>query len=128
MSSKVLKSISPKEEEIMTYFWQNGPLFVKDIVDMMDDPKPHINTVSTFVRSLESKGWLGHEQFGTSYKYFALVPMENYREKSLKGFVDRFFGKSYLGFVSSLVKDEKISTEELKQLIEKVESQKSNQK
>ena len=116
------KKLSPKEEEIMSCFWQRGPLFVREVVDMMPDPKPHFNTVSTFVRSLESKGWLTHEQMGNSYRYAPAVSMMEYRERSLRGFIDRFFGRSYLNVVSSLVKEEKISTEELRELIERIEA------
>lgn len=116
------KKLTPKEEEIMSCFWQRGPLFVREVVDMMPDPKPHFNTVSTFVRSLESKGWLTHEQMGNSYRYAPAVSMMEYRERSLRGFIDRFFGRSYLNVVSSLVKEEKISTEELRELIERIEA------
>ncbi len=116
------KKLSPKEEEIMSCFWQHGPLFVREVVDMMPDPKPHFNTVSTFVRSLESKGWLTHEQMGNSYRYAPVVEMTEYRERSLRGFIDRFFGRSYLNVVSSLVKEEKISTDELRELIERIEA------
>ena len=48
------RKLSPKEEEIMSCFWQRGPLFVREVVEMMPEPKPHFNTVSTFVRSLEA--------------------------------------------------------------------------
>lgn len=118
------KRLSPKEEAIMDCFWQHGPMFVRELVDRWPDPKPHFNTVSTFVRGLEAKGWLGHEQVGNSYRYFSLVDALDYRDRSLRGLIDRFFGKSYIGFVSSLVQEEKISTEELKELIEKIESKK----
>lgn len=115
------KKLSPKEEEIMSCFWQHGPLFVREVVDMMPDPKPHFNTVSTFVRSLESKGWLSHEQIGNSYRYAPAVAVDEYRDRSLRGFIDRFFGRSYLNVVSSLVKEEKISTDDLRELIARIE-------
>ncbi|MDE6007260.1 MAG: BlaI/MecI/CopY family transcriptional regulator [Muribaculaceae bacterium] len=120
-----MKKLSPKEEAIMACFWQHGPMFVKEVLDKMDEPKPHFNTVSTFIRSLESKGWLGHETIGNSYRYFPTVDSSEWREKSIGGFVDKFFGKSYLRFVSSLVKDEKISTEELRELIDMIEKNSS---
>lgn len=116
------KKLSPKEEEIMSCFWQHGPLFVREVVDMMPEPKPHFNTVSTFVRSLESKGWLTHEQIGNSYRYAPAVAIDEYRDRSLRGFIDRFFGRSYLNVVSSLVKEEKISTDELRELIARIEA------
>lgn len=113
--------LSAKEEEIMACFWQHGPLFVREVVGMLAAPKPHFNTVSTFVRNLEAKGWLSHEQIGNSYRYFAAVGADDYRERSLRGIVSRFFGNSYLNFVSALVRDDRISTDELREFIAKIE-------
>lgn len=115
------RPLSKKEEEIMNYFWNEGPLFIREIVDQMPEPKPHVNTVATFVRSIEAKGWLTREQIGNSYRYSPAVPMEEVREKSMRGLIDRFFNKSYLSFVSALVKEEKISSDELRELLEKIE-------
>lgn len=116
------KKLSPKEEAIMACFWQHGPMFVREVIEKLDEPKPHFNTVSTFVRGLETKGWLGHEAVGNSFRYFPLVDSSEYRKKSVGGFVDRFFGRSYTRFVSSLVQDEKISTDELRELIAMIEA------
>lgn len=121
------KKLSPKEEAIMDCFWQNGPMFVREVVECLEDPKPHFNTVSTFVRGLEAKGWLGHEQIGNSYRYFPLVEAAEYRDRSMRGLIDRFFGRSYIGFVSSLVKEEKISTDELRELINRIEAQRDKE-
>ncbi len=112
------KRLSPKEEAIMDCIWSHGPMFVREIVD-----RPHFNTVSTFVRGLEAKGWLGHEKIGNSYRYYSLVDAAEYRDRSLLGMVERFFNRSYIGFVSSLVREEKISTDELRELIGTIESQ-----
>lgn len=124
---KERKKLTPKEEIIMSCFWQNGPMFVREVMDKLDAPKPHFNTVSTFVRGLEAKGWLGHENVGNSYRYFPLVDSSQWRENSLGKIVDKFFGRSYLKFVSALVEEEKITTSELKDLIESIEKQKKSQ-
>lgn len=116
------KHLTPKEELIMSCFWQHGPLFVRQVVELMPEKKPHFNTVATFIRSLEAKGWLSHQQIGNSFQYYPTVDVKEYRDKSLKGIVERFFNKSYLAFVSSLVKDEKISTDELRELINRIEN------
>lgn len=110
----------------MACLWEHGPMFVREIVERLDEPKPHFNTVSTFVRGLEAKGWLAHEAIGNSFRYYPLVDSSVWREKSLGGLVDRFFGRSYTRFVSALVQEEKISTEELRELIEAIESQKKD--
>lgn len=120
---KTDSKLSRKEEEIMSCFWRRGPMFVREVIEMLPDPKPHFNTVSTFVRSLEAKGCLAHERIGNSYRYFPTRDVEDYRDRSVKGLVSKFFDNSYLGFVSALVTEEKITTDELKELISKIESQ-----
>lgn len=116
-----MKGLTAKEEEIMGFFWEKGPLFVKEILAFYDDPKPHFNTLSTIVRGLEEKGYLAHEAFGNTYRYFAVVTQDEFRSKTLKGVISKYFNNSYLSAVSTLVKKEEISVEELKQLIQEVE-------
>lgn len=119
--------LTEKEEEIMKLLWQHGPLHVREMVEFYDEPRPHFNTVSTIVRILEQKGYVGHESVGGSYRYHAVARMEDFRRRSFGKLIRNYFGNSYLGAVSSLVADEKISVEELKDLIAKVEnSNKSN--
>lgn len=105
----------------MELYWQHGPLFVKELLEYYDEPKPHFNTVSTTVRILERKGFLGHKQFGTSYQYFATISEQEYGRSSLTGIIRDYFDDSYLSAVSSFVREEKISVEELKELIATIE-------
>ena len=63
-----MKRLTAKEEEIMGWFWQKGPLFVKELLEYYEEPKPHFNTLSTIVRGLEEKGFLAHKNFGNSYQ------------------------------------------------------------
>ena len=121
LKQETMKRLTTKEKEIMELYWQHGPLFVKELLEYYDEPKPHFNTVSTTVRILEKKGFLGHKQFGTSFQYFPTVTEKEYGRSSLTTIVKDYFNDSYLSAVSSFVKDEKISVEELKELIEKIE-------
>ncbi len=105
----------------MNFFWQHGPLFVKEILEFYDNPRPHFNTVSTIVRGLEEKGYIGHKPFGKTYQYYATVSAADMGVKSLKSIISRYFKNSYLGVVSSLVKDENISVDELRRLLDEVE-------
>lgn len=118
-----MKKLTDREEEIMTILWDNGPLFVREIIEHFDDPKPHFNTVSTFVRLLESKGYVSHEKFGGSYRYEAAISREQYSHTTLRDVVDRYFGSSIKASVSALFNEEKLSDEEIRQLIETVISQ-----
>lgn len=116
-----MKTLTAKEEEVMELFWEKGPLFVKQLLEFYEEPRPHFNTLSTVVRGLEEKGFLGHNAYGNSYQYYPVVTKEDFKRKTLKGVISKYFNNSYMGVVSSLVKEEEISIEELKELIRKVE-------
>ena len=105
----------------MKMLWEHGPLFVREMVELYPDPKPHFNTLSTIVRGLEEKGFLAHYTFGNTYQYYPVVSEEDFRKGTLRNVISKYFNNSYLNAVSSLVKEEDISLDELKQLIEEVE-------
>ena len=123
-----MRKLTKKESYIMELFWTNGGMFVKDMLKLYPEPRPHINTLSTQVRTLEKDGFLSHEVFGNGYKYYPTVGREDFRSASLSGLVDKFFGNSYLSTVSSLVREEKISVEELEQLVKVLKEQTPSKK
>lgn len=118
-----MKDLTPKEEEIMQYFWNEGPMFVKDLVEKYPEPKPHFNTISTYVRALEEKGLVSHESFGTSYRYFAAVSEDEFSNRTIKNVVKKYFDNSYLNVVSAFIKSEDISVDEIKKLIDSIAPQ-----
>ena len=119
-----MKKLTQKEEEIMNYFWEKGPMFVKDLKEMYADRKLHYNTLSTIVRGLEEKGFIDHEQFGNTHRYFAAISKEDYSKKTLGSVVKKYFNNSYKNVVSLLVEEDNLSLEELKKLIEEIENSK----
>lgn len=123
-----MRKLTKKEMYIMELFWTKGGMFVKDMLELYPEPRPHINTLSTQVRTLEKDGFLGHEIFGNGYKYFPIVGKEDFRSDSLSGLVNNFFGNSYLSAVSSLVRENKVSVEELESLIKTLKEEKSHEK
>lgn len=116
-----MKKLTRKEEVIMNHFWDRGPLFVRELRELYPEPKPHFSTLSTQVRTLQDVGFVGHKAYGPTYQYFAKVSREEYKQRSLIGLIDKYFDNSYLSAVSALVKEEKISVEDLKELIDTVE-------
>ncbi len=106
----------------MAFFWEKGALFVKEILTFYPEPKPHFNTISTIVRGLEAKGFVSHETFGNTYRYYPLISKEAFRDGTLKGVIEKYFNNSYLSAVSALVEKEDISLDELRQLIQDVEA------
>ena len=123
--SITMKHLTNREEEIMELFWQKGALYVKEVIDELPEPKPHYNTISTIVRGLEEKGFVGHEQFGNTHRYAAIITREEFSRYTLKSMVGKYFNKSYASVVSMFVEEEKISLEEIKELINQAKSAKN---
>lgn len=117
----IMEKLTAKEEEVLGLFWKKGPLYVREIVELYEEPKPHFNTISTIVRALEEKGYVGHTQKGKSYLYHAVVAEEDMGKKSLSSIVGRYFKNSYLRVVSSFVEDGNIPVEDLRRLLDEVE-------
>ncbi len=117
-----MKTLTKKEEEIMNHYWDKGEMKISELQALYADPKPHVNTLSTLVHLIEGKGFLSHRSLnGKTYAYFPVMSREDYSRGFLSNVINKFFGKSYMNAVSALVGEEKISVDELKELINKVE-------
>ncbi len=120
-----IMKLTAKEEEIMSFFWDKGPLFVRELLACYDNPRPHFNTLSTIVRGLEEKGFLDHKAFGNSHQYFPVISREDFSKSSLKGVIRKYYSSSAFSAVSSLIEEEAISLSDLKKLIAEVERRNS---
>ncbi len=113
--------LTPKEEELMQLLWEHGPILISKLVELYPEPRPHFNTVSTVMRRLEGKGLVGHNEVGGAFHYYAIAKKEDFRRRSFGDFIKNYFGGSYYGAVSALVADDKITADELKELLDLVE-------
>ena len=120
-----MKELTKAEEEIMQVLWQLDSAYVKDIIGRLPKPKPAYNTVSTIVRILQQKGFVGHEIHGKSHQYYPLISKEAYTKAFMKGFVKRYFGGSYQQMVSFFTNEDRLSVEELEQLLKTLKAKDS---
>jgi len=116
-----MQKLTNKEEEIMHILWRLKKAFVKEIMAEITDEQPHYNTLSTIVRNLEEKGYVSHNAFGNTHQYFPAVRIEDYRKQFMSTAIDNYFGSSYKNMVSFFAKEEKISAEELREILELIE-------
>lgn len=119
-----MEKLTNKEEEIMQVLWQLEKAFVNDILEKMPEPKPHYNTLSTIVRLLEEKGFVNHKSYGKSHQYFPVISLESYRNVFVKDSMKKYFGNSVSNLINYFVKDEKLSEDEIKELLEIIEKNK----
>ena len=89
-----LKELTKAEEEIMHILWDLKVAFVKDVIEKLPIPKPAYNTVSTFIRILEQKGFVSYKAFGKTHQYFPLVTKEEYRSFVTGKLKAGYFGNS----------------------------------
>lgn len=115
-----MKELTKAEEEIMQVLWKLEKGFVKDIIEQLPEPKPAYNTVSTIVRILERKGFVGYTAFGKSHEYFPLVAEDKYKSFFLKNFMSGYFGGSFEKLVSFFAKDNNLNVKEIDQLMRHV--------
>lgn len=119
-----MEKLTNKEEEVMKVLWRLKKAFVKDILAEVEGEKPHYNTLSTIVRNLEEKKYVGHEAFGNTHRYYPLVPKEEYRKRFINSTIVDYYDNSYKNLVSFFAKEEKISVKELKEIIALIEKNK----
>ncbi|RXR19325.1 BlaI/MecI/CopY family transcriptional regulator [Flavobacterium amnicola] len=116
-----MQKLTNKEEEIMQIIWKLKKAFVKDVMAEIKDDQPHYNTLSTIIRNLEEKGFVSHNAYGNTHQYFPVVQIEEYREKFMNTAIENYFNSSYKNLVSFFAEEDKISAEELREILEIIE-------
>ncbi|RLD26853.1 MAG: BlaI/MecI/CopY family transcriptional regulator [Bacteroidetes bacterium] len=117
-----MQKLTNKEEEIMHILWMLKKAFVKDVLAEINEDKPHYNTLSTIIRNLEEKVYVSYNAFGKTHQYYPIVSKEAYRKRFMNSAIDNYFNSSYKNVVSFFAKEEKISVEELKEIISLIEN------
>ncbi len=115
-----MKELTKAEEQIMQLLWEQEKAFVKDIVEKMPDPKPAYNTVSTIIRILEKKGFVGYTAYGKTHEYFPLVSRKDYTRTFMKNFMRNYFSGSFQEMVSFFAREDNMSLSDLDEMVEDV--------
>jgi len=118
-----MENLTNKEEEVMHALWQIKKGFVKDIMSVLQNTN-HYNTISTIVRNLEEKKYVGYKAYGKTHEYFPLISKKEYTNFFMQQTTKRYFENSYKSMVSFFAKEEKISAEELREILELIEKNK----
>ncbi len=117
-----MERLTNKEEEIMHVLWRLEKAFVKEVLAEIKTEKPHYNTLSTIIRNLEEKKYVAYTAFGKTHQYYPIVKKETYRKHFFNTAIDNYFNNSYKNVVSFFAKEEKITVDELKEIIAIIEN------
>jgi BlaI family transcriptional regulator, penicillinase repressor len=112
------KELTRAEEQIMQILWELEKGFVKDLIEKMPEPKPAYNTVSTIIRILEKKGFVGHKSYGNTHQYHPIVSKAAYRKAFMKNVMKNYFGNSAQQLVSFFASGKNVSLKELEEIRE----------
>ena len=118
-----MQRLTNKEEEVMHILWKLEKAFVKDVLAEIKNEQPHYNTLSTIIRNLEEKGYVAYNAFGKTHQYYPIITKEAYRKRFFNAAIDNYFNSSYKNVVSFFAKEEKISVDDLKEIIALIEKQ-----
>lgn len=120
-----MKQLTKAEEEVMQVLWKLGHAFAREIRAEFPEPQPAYNTISTIIRILEQKGFVSHEAFGKSYRYYPLVSRETYKKATMKNFLQKYFGNSFQEMVSFFVQEEEMDIKEMEAILERLKKEKN---
>jgi predicted transcriptional regulator len=115
-----MKQLTKAEEQIMQIIWQKERCLVRDIVAALEAPIPQ-TTVSSVVRILERKGFVGHKAYGKTFEYFPLVAKQDFTKNSIRAWINNYFDGSPQQLVSFLVAENELNLKELDALMKKLE-------
>ncbi len=119
-----MKPLTKAEEQIMQALWKLEKGFLKDIIEALPEPKPHSNTVATILKILADKKFVGIEIFNRFHQYYPLVQKETYSNNSIKKLAEGYFEGSFSNIVSSMIKNNELSIEDLELLLKQIKKQK----
>ncbi|MCE5344820.1 MAG: BlaI/MecI/CopY family transcriptional regulator [Bacteroidales bacterium] len=120
--------LTKAEEQVMQILWGMGEGLVKEIRDHFGDPKPARNTVSTVIRVLEKKGYVGHKAFGNVHSYHPLISKSEYSKSQLFGLMEGYFNNSFPAMASFFAHEKDLTVAELEELLEDTKKELSKDK
>ena len=118
-----MKELTKAEEQVMQYIWKLKKGFLKDIVDQFPEPKPAYTTVSTVIRVLVNKKFIGFNTYGKIHEYYPLVMKSEYLGVQFKGTVKDYFNGSLTNFATFFASDKELNLTELEEIRKIVEDQ-----
>jgi BlaI family penicillinase repressor len=102
---------------IMQVLWDRGRANAREITESLNGSEPVAHsTVQTLLRQLEAKGAVGHEAEGRTFVFVARIPEDRVKTTAARELLQRVFGGSVGSLVAHLIKDERLSRDEIDEL------------
>lgn len=115
-----MKELTRAEEQIMQVIWQLKNCFIKEIIAELPEPKPAYNTVGTFLKILENKGFVQRKRIGNVFSYSALVAKRDYSRKNMGSLISKYFNGSPEKLLSFMVEEKELTLDQVERLLKKM--------
>jgi len=116
-----MQKLTRTEEDMMQLLWDAGRATVSELLDRLEEPKPPHSTVSSVVRILEKKGFVGHKAYGKTHEYYPLIAKADYARNSLTDVVRNYFDGSVSRLVSHLVENNQLNEHDLQDILKRLD-------
>lgn len=116
-----MEKLTHQEEEVMLEIWRQKEGTIKNFLSGMKEPRPPYTTIASVVKNLERKGYIIGQKYGTTYVYHAVVEENEFKKGFLARVVKNYFGSSYKEMVSFFADEQKISSQELEDVIRMID-------
>jgi BlaI family transcriptional regulator, penicillinase repressor len=121
-----METLTKTEEKVMHVMWDLKRAFVKDVIDRLGEPAPPYNTISSLIRILEKKGFIGHKAYGKTHEYFPVISKMSYRSHTFRNFVANYFDGASGNVLSFLLEEQDLSPEEIEKAVAEINRTKTN--
>src|SRR5690606_11267279 len=122
-----MEKLTIQEEEAMQLVWRNNGGFIKELLDSMPGEKVPYTTLASTLAKLKTKGYVKTVRYANANRYEAQIAEEDYKKAFMNGFVNNYFRNSYKELVSFFAKEEKISADELDEILEMIKNERDKQ-
>lgn len=112
-----MEKLTPQEEEVMRIMWQQKGAFVREVLEQLEPPQPPYTTLASLVKNIERKGYLQSTKVGNSLRYTPTVSAKEYNRGKIGSVVKNYFSNSYQELVTFFINDQKLSPEELEEVL-----------
>lgn len=118
----MMQKLTKQEEEVMKIIWQIGRCSVKKVVDLLPPPKPPYTTIASIIDNLKRKAYVTQSKEGKAYVYEPAISENDYKKTFISNFVHDYFFNSYKEMVTFFAKEDKLSEQDLKDIIREIEN------
>ena len=122
-----MKELTKAEEQVMQALWKIEKGFIKDLIAEFSKSIPAYTTISTIVRILEEKGFIGHKAYGKTHEYFPLISKREYRNFAFKGIFKNYFSSSTENLLSYFLKENNIDMKNLDAILKTINKKKTHE-